>query len=34
MLLGLGFRDAQGFLFSAAVPLDEAMPVLVERRAS
>ena len=34
MLLELGFRDAQGFLFSAAVTLDEAMPVQVERRAS
>ena len=33
-LLELGFREAQGFLFSAAVPLDDAMPVRAERRAS
>jgi diguanylate cyclase (GGDEF)-like protein/PAS domain S-box-containing protein len=34
MLLALGFREAQGFLFSAAVPLREALPLHEQLRAS
>jgi EAL domain-containing protein (putative c-di-GMP-specific phosphodiesterase class I) len=34
MLLSLGFREAQGFLFSPAVPLERALPPPMERWAS